>query len=330
MTDVREVLGAEPKLAEWLKGLEKLAGPVVRAELPVADDLPDVLLDLAVPHEDINPLVALVRATADDPGWGWLRERCVRGMVREMGAPGGGVRIPSLPEELGEAGRYFPVTVFLAMLPYTRAHHRELGIPGEVSRRTLADLGRNLAVGRRTRGRGGLLVPNWIRLHFRGELYQLGRLQFQRSRVQSRAAASIAEAGRPERVGDPCLSMHIPDFSGPITRSACESSLAGARAFFPRYYPDVDFSVAVCESWLLDPHLREHLPEGSRIVGFQDLFEQIVAGDEEYDQETVRFVYGDPDIPVADLTSRTSLERAVSGHLRAGGHWYGGVGWLTL
>lgn len=29
--------------------------------LPDADDLPDLLLDLAVPHEDINELVALPR-----------------------------------------------------------------------------------------------------------------------------------------------------------------------------------------------------------------------------------------------------------------------------
>ncbi len=33
--------------------------PQNRPALPEADDLPDVLLDLAVPHEDINALVGL-------------------------------------------------------------------------------------------------------------------------------------------------------------------------------------------------------------------------------------------------------------------------------
>lgn len=330
MVAVREVLRADAELAKWLTELEALEGSEVEAVLPTADELPAVLLDLAVPHEDVNPLVALRSVVAQDPEWCWLRERCVRGLLRDMGVPGGGVRIPVLPEQLGEAGRYFGVTVFLALLPYVRAHHRELGVPEEISRRTLADLGRNMAVCRRMRGTGGLLTPSWIKLHFRGELYQLGRLQFQLGEVLGVAGASMAEAGRSEREGDPCLSIHIPDFSGPLTPGACARSLAEARAFFPRHYPGVRFGVAVCESWLLDPQLREYLPGRSNILGFQDLFERITAWDEDRDEDTVRFVYGNPDIPVAELPRRTSLERAVAGHLRAGRHWHGGVGWLAL
>ncbi|MFD3512293.1 acyltransferase domain-containing protein [Streptomyces sp. NPDC058657] len=330
MVAVREVLRADAELAKWLTELEGLEGPEPDAVLPTADELPAVLLDLAVPHEDINPLAALLARVADDPQWGLLREQCVRGLMQDIGIPGGGVRIPQLPAELGEAGRYFAVTVFLALLPRVRAQHRALGIPQEVSRRTLADLGRNMAVCRRQTGRGGLVAPQWLGLHFRGEIYQLGRLQFQLGRVQEADVASLTEAGWPERAGDPCLNIHIPDFSGPLTARACADSLARARDFFPRHFPGVRFAVALCESWLLDPQLREHLPAHSRILGFQDLFERITAGKEEYDKDTVRFVYGDPDLPVAQLPRRTSLERAVAGHLRAGGHWYGGVGWLAL
>ncbi|MEU8888291.1 acyltransferase domain-containing protein [Streptomyces sp. NPDC048442] len=298
--------------------------------LPTADELPAVLLDLAVPHEDVNPLVALRRTMAEDPEWRWLLGRCVRGLVRDMGVPDGGVELPLLPAELGEAGRYFPVYVFVAALEHARAYHRGIGIPEEVSRRTLADLGRNMAVHRRREGTGGLLVPYWIRLHFRGEIYQLGRLQFQRTVIRGRAAASLAEAGRPGEADDPCLSIHIPDFSGPLSPTACEESLAAARAFFPRHFPEEGHRVAVCESWLLDPRLRACLSGRSRIVRFQDLFERVAARDEEYDSGTLAFVFGTADIPVAELPRRTSLERAVGDHLRAGGHWYGGVGWLTL
>lgn len=36
---------------------------------------------------------------------------------------------------------------------------------------------------RRRHGLGGVLVPGWLALHFPGEPYQLGRLQFQRLRL---------------------------------------------------------------------------------------------------------------------------------------------------
>ncbi|MFF0743544.1 acyltransferase domain-containing protein [Streptomyces sp. NPDC004111] len=330
MVDVWEVLRADAELAKWLTEMEALEGPEVDAALPAADELPAVLLDLAVPHEDVNPLVALWGEVAGDPVWSRLRELSVRGLMRDLGVPGGGVKVPLLPAELGAAGRYFGVTVFLAMLPHVRAYHRALGIPADTSRRTLADLGRNMAVCRRLTGRGGLLVPYWITLHFRGELYQLGRLQFQLGTVRSAAAASMAEAGRTERVGDPCLHLHIPDFSGPLAPGACAGSLAAAREFFPRHYPAVGFRVAVCESWLLDPQLRDHLPAHSNIIGFQDLFARITPGDEDLDRTIVRFVYGDADTPFAELPRRTSLERAVAGHLAAGRHWHGGAGWLAL
>ncbi|MFJ2742147.1 acyltransferase domain-containing protein [Streptomyces sp. NPDC087440] len=333
MKDVREVLRGDAELAAWLDELEALEGPGFGAGLPEGEELPEVLLDLAVPHEDVNPLVALRRTTAEDPGWRWLLERCVHGLVRDMGVPGGGVTLPllpALPEPYGAAGRYFAVNVFVAMLPHARAHHRALGISDEDSRRTLADLGRNMAVHRRRHGEGGLSVPDWIRLHFRGEIFQLGRLQFQRTEVLGRAGACLEEAGRPGRTGDPCLSIHVPDFSGPLSPRACAASLARARAFFPRHFPGERYEIAVCESWLLDPQLRDRLPEGSRILRFQDLFERIVPREEVYDTGTVRFVFGDPDLPVPGLPRRTSLERAVGDHLRAGGHWYGGVGTLTL
>nr|WP_229897881.1 acyltransferase domain-containing protein [Streptomyces finlayi] len=307
-----------------------MEGVGAAVELPEADGLPEVLLDLTVPHEDINPLVAVRRTTTEDPGWRWLLERCVQGLVRDMGVPGRGVKLPVLPEAYGAAGRYFAVNVFVAMLPHVRAHHRALGIPDEVSRRTLADLGRNMAVHRRRFGEGGLSVPNWIRMHFRGEIFQLGRLQFQRTHVQAWAGSCLELAGRPGRVGDACLSIHIPDFLGPLSPSACAASLEWARAFFPRYFPGERHDIAICESWLLDPQLRDRLPEGSRILRFQDLFERIVQGEEEYDAWTVRFVFGDPDLPVSGLPRRTSLERAVGDHLRAGGHWYAGVGTLAL
>lgn len=91
-----------------------------------------------------------------------------------MGEIGKGWEPPAFPESAGPLGRCFHLYVFIAALPYVRAYHRELGIPDDVSRRTLADLGRHVSVHHRRLGTPGLLFPWWIALHFHGELFQLG------------------------------------------------------------------------------------------------------------------------------------------------------------
>lgn len=125
--------------------------------LPDADTLPEILLDLAVPHEDINDLVALRRTLTGDAGAMRLLEECVEQLVRDIGEVGAGAvlaeRVAEAPAALGP---YFAVYVFVAALPHTRAYHRERGVTADVSRRTLADLGRNAAIHRRRHGTGGL------------------------------------------------------------------------------------------------------------------------------------------------------------------------------
>ncbi|MGA4842620.1 acyltransferase domain-containing protein [Streptomyces sp. G45] len=300
--------------------------------LPSADALPEVLLDLAVPHEDVNELVALRARVLEHDDTRWLLDRCLDALVRDMGEPGRQPRMPVLPEELGELGSCFPVFVFVAALPHVRAYHRRHGIPDDTARRTLADLGRHLAVYRRGHDSRGVPVPSWNALHFRGELYQLGRLQFQRARLGKRMGAAVADAGLGLGPDDLCLSVHIPDFRGPLSPEACAESVDLAREFFPRHFPDERYEVAICHSWLLDPQLRRYLPADSNIVRFQDRFRLAETyGDEQPDDTVpVGFVFGDRDLPVAELPRRTRLERAVGDHLRAGGHWYAGHGWFPL
>ncbi|MFH0520450.1 acyltransferase domain-containing protein [Streptomyces sp. M41] len=302
--------------------------------LPDTDDLAEVLLDLAVPHEDINDLVRMRRRVTDDPELHQLLERLAGELVRGLGEAGVPGHSPDLDWELdwasGTLQRCFPVYVFLAALPYTRAYHRERGIPADVSRRTLADLGRNMAGYRRRYGRAGVQAPSWLVRHFRGELYQLGRLQFERARLGERTAPGLAAAGLRLEPGAPCLNLHIPDFHGPLSPAAVDHSLALAREFFPRHFPHEPYQAVTCHSWLLDPQLAEHLPADSNIVRFQARFRVARPDGEPADTQPVRFVFGDPESPVEKLPRRTALERVIGDHLRAGGHWYIGHGWLPL
>ncbi|WP_309228447.1 acyltransferase domain-containing protein [Streptomyces lunaelactis] len=299
-------------------------------DLPEADDLAEALLDLAVPHEDINELLALRGRMLSDPGLRRLLDAGAAELVQDMGRVGGGGELPRMPEESGAVGRYLPVYVFVAALPYVRAYHRERSVPDEVSRRTLADLGRNMAVHRRRHGTGGLLIPGWIGLHFRGELYQLGRLQFQRSRLGGRTGEAVRAAGLPLGPGDFALDLHVPDFLGPISPAACDRSLARARDFFARHFPEEPYRVATCDSWLLDPQLAGCLPKESNIVRFQGRFRPAYEAKEVDDGGPVGFVFGDPELLPDGLPRRTGVERAIGDHLRAGGHWYGGHGWFEI
>jgi hypothetical protein len=299
--------------------------------LPDTDELAEVLLDLGVPHEDINDLVRMRRRVTDDPELRRFLEASVEELVRGMGELGGGaVDLPELDWASGPLQRCFPVYVFVAALPYTRAYHRERGIPADVARRTLADLGRHMAVHRRRYGRAGMPAPRWLTRHFRGELYQLGRLQFERSRLGQRTGAALAAAGLGVGPGALCLTLHIPDFLGPLSPAACDRSLALAREFFARHFPQERFEVATCHSWLLDPQLKRYLNGDSNIVRFQERFRVAREDTEPADTEPLQFVFGDPDSAVDSLPRRTAVERAVGDHLRAGGHWYIGHGWFPL
>ncbi|WP_405873856.1 MULTISPECIES: acyltransferase domain-containing protein [unclassified Streptomyces] len=298
--------------------------------LPDADELAEVLLDLAVPHEDINQLVRMGRRVTDDPELRRFLEASVDELVRGMGEIGGPVDLPQLDWASGPLQRCFPVYVFVAALPHTRAYHRARGIPDDVSRRTLADLGRNMAVHHRRYGRAGLQAPWWLTHHFRGELYQLGRLQFERARHGQRTSRVLAAAGLDVAPGTPCLNVHVPDYFGPLSPAACERSLALAEEFFARHYPEEKYRAALCHSWLLDPQLKEYLPADSNIVRFQDRFRVAREDRETADKEPVQFVFGDPELPVENLPRRTAVERAVGDHLRAGRHWYIGHGWFPL
>ncbi|MEU0432314.1 acyltransferase domain-containing protein [Streptomyces sp. NPDC006290] len=323
-------LRADARLAEWLRDLESESSVLGEASLPDADALPDILLDLSVPHEHINELVALRARLVADPEAMALLARCVTRFVRDMGEIGKGWEPPAFPATTGPLGRCFHLYVFIAALPYVRAHHRERGVPEDVSQRTLADLGRHVSVHHRRAGGPGLLFPWWIALHFHGELFQLGRLQFQRALLGRRTAAAVAAAGLDLSPGDACLSLHITDFRGPLSQAACDRSLVLAREFFARHYPDERHEVAVCTSWLLDPQLKRYLPADSNIIRFQDRFNLECEEPTPDDTVPIGFVFGDPELPLDELPRRNSVERAVVDHLRGGGHWYGGRGWFAL
>ncbi|MFF8769328.1 acyltransferase domain-containing protein [Kitasatospora sp. NPDC015120] len=319
------------------------ADPADGPYLPADEDLVEALLALAVPFEEVNGLVAARARLARDAGLRAAFEEMLRAQVRAVGTlgePSGLDR--DWPAGVadgadGSRGAGLATLLFVALAPYTRAHHRALGVAPEVSRSTLADLGRQLAVSR-WRGRTGLGNPRWLTLHFRGELFQLGRLQFQRRRPNGADGADGADgaatgAADTAEAGERSLQLHIPDHCGPLSPGACDRALDRARAFFPRHFPGEAYRSVCVFSWLLDPQLAGHLPAESNIMRFQRRFTPLVRPDRPRvpeDTNPLRYVFGDVERPLESFPRDTVLQRALVDHLRAGGHWYVCGGRLAL
>ncbi|MDN3352031.1 acyltransferase domain-containing protein [Actinomadura sp. DC4] len=298
--DSAQRLGLSP---EWSHRLDGVAP--VKPRLPA----PGVLDRLAVAPDD----AAEIRAGWPSDEWpeelSWLLGRVVALVGANLGGAGWLVPGPWLPRGLGPDWKHFYVYVYLALLEDALAYHARRGISEEVSWATLADLGRNLAIDRRMNGEGWSVMLQWLTLHVRGGLYELGRLQYQRARE-----------GR--------LALHIPR-SGPLTPQACDASLELARPFFKRHFPNESYESASCGSWLLDPMLAEYLPPGSNLLRFQRRFELQPGGEDAVD-DIMHFVFGTHTTPLDGLRAETSLQRAVLAHLRAGGRWQRRTGVLAL
>jgi hypothetical protein len=289
------------------------------------DDLDRAEVLASLPTPEANPeLWQLVAEATQD-----LRDAV--GQVDQVPGPG-----RSLPQNLGVQGRCFWVYVFLGAVADIRRWHLEHGVADDISWATLADLGRHMRLYRRRNNCVGLDTHWWLNLHFRGALFQLGRLQFNPYRLLSGPAGPLfwydadrsATLGEGFRAGDRVLGVHIPE-AGPLDAEACDASFALAGRFFAAHFPEYASSVATCTSWLLDDQLLEYLPEDANIVRFQRRFE-LVPGTRDADDSAFHFVFGRGSADLAQIQPRTTLERAIVQHVVNGRHWRMRTGWLRL
>jgi hypothetical protein len=318
---IRERLRVLPDDVHLLEHLATLA-PTGRASLPSPTDAPALLERLAVAPEDAAEILAHWPSEAWPAELLWLLERVPTFLAEHMGsaewlAPG-----PELDPSLGPEARLLSVYTYLARVEAVRAWNAERGIPDDVTWATLADLGRNLAIDRRMKGAGWPIMAQWLTLHVRGGIYELGRLQYQRGQIGEWWRDTGLE------VGTWALSLHIQE-AGPLTPEACDESLALAREFFPRHFPEEPYSVVTCGSWLLDPQLAEYLPEDSNMVRFQRRF-TLTPDVRDAGIEIFRFVFRRIDAPLDELPQDTTLQRAVVAHVRAGRQWHDRSGWFDL
>ncbi|SDD19241.1 acyltransferase domain-containing protein [Glycomyces harbinensis] len=291
-----------------------LSGAVKPYPEPDAADVRELLLDwCGAEPEDADDAVKGLAAL--DPLSRELADRLYQSIAADMGGRKW-LAWPKATEPHPLLGLY----PLLASVPDMLAFHQGRGVEEDLSRRVLADVGEKLRLNRRLYGRAGLDVANWFTGHVRGVLYQLGRLQF------------CVEGAGPK----PFVGMHIRGEGGPLTLDAVRDSVEWALEFFPAVFPDrysgPEDLVFKCDSWLLDPQLRDWLPERSNIPGFGALFDLEGPGDPKGARNSLwRFVFArTDDTPVEKLPRDNTLQRAVLAGIESDVPWRNRSGRLNL
>ena len=215
------------------------------------------------------------------------------------------------------------LAAFLETLPDIRRYHQELGISDEVSWATLADLGKQLDVSRRTNGEFGLETHWWMTIHWTGTIYALGRLQFLLHQVPD--SHPVPGTGPGEWV----IGVHIPE-SGPLTPELVDDSFDRAREFFPRVFPEQTVKTATLGSWLIDPYLLDNLPQDSNTVRFGRRFTPYGEPVDSQDS-AIFFTFRSHDLTnLAQYPRDTRLQRLVLERIENGGTWQTAFGYLRL
>jgi hypothetical protein len=279
--------------------------PELAARLGAVDDA--ALAALGFRDDDRVEARAAIDAALVDPGRLAELQRLVTRLRARIGAIGADGADPFDDPAARSDWRgvgVLPLLALLAVADDVRAFHRSRGIPPEISDRSLSDLGQQAWVNRRTLGAFGLHTYPWMPVAFGGNLYWLGRLQFNLVR----------------RGGAWAISTHIPEV-GPLTPESVDDAFRRAVAFFAEHFPDYPTTVLHCSSWLLDPQLGEVLSPDSNLVRFQRRWTLEGEG-VDADADALFFTFRRRGVVDRSRLPRdTTLQRAIIDRLDAGGHW---------
>lgn len=298
----------------------------------------DLCVRLGLSSADTTDVVRTLPTPEATPEWWWCLERAAARLVRDMGdydAARG--TWPQFDDgRYDDAARCHFLHVALVVAPWTVEYLQGVGLSEQLAWEALRDVGRHAAIFRRVHGVAGVDAAWWVTLCLRGELLELGRLQYNRFTLGNGdesppwySPAEAAARGQGFGHGDECIGIHIPE-GPPLDPRRVDESFEMAADLFLRIFPSVGRRVATCRSWLLDPQLADYLPSSSRILDFQRRFELVPEG-EPGDRDVLQFVFrAGSEVELESLPQRTTLERVAVAHLRTGRHWERRTGWLAL
>lgn len=198
------------------------------------------------------------------------------------------------------------IMLFLVMILEERAYGAWKRFPEEVYLDTISDFTSFVKFYKEATGEEGYGKSNWPIHYANARVFRLGELEYELEETE----------GKRE------VAMHIPE-GAHLTPDAVADSLKKEKAFMREYFPEWADLPHTCESWMLSPVLKEMLPETSRILWFQSLFD-IQKFDPEvrlYLQFLFRLEYFQwyDGIDLHTLKEDTSLQRNMKKYVLSGG-----------
>lgn len=195
----------------------------------------------------------------------------------------------------------------------TRRRPKETGFSGQrVFEETMGCFPRFVREYRHSYGHDGFDRWGWTIRQINGTLVRLGALEFEFSPWDHR------------------VYIHIPGGTD-LSADSIADSLRQEIRFAEAYEPDFAGKDLHCESWLLSPVLRQFLPEGSRILAFQNLFDITETNPEDNAYLEWAFGLAPGQIEHAELSvlqESTSLQRSLKQYVLQGGRVGSGAGIL--
>jgi hypothetical protein len=299
-------------------------------------ELERTLTSVGVPADVVERALAQWAAFRADGEWVSLLASLVAWVERSRGDVDVLIPIWDDLDGAGENGRFFYFYLFAICYDGACAFLRGGGCPPDVVDTTMTVMPRHVTVHERKRGSVGFEPGWWLLPILRGEMVQIGSLQFHRvnlgvgnlspepwySSEESRAR------GVGFRHGDPSVGIHIPNGTA-LAPSDLDATFTRARDVLGVMWPVEQRRLATCQTWLLDDQLKDFLDPDSNIMRFQRRF-TLLDGWYDNDEETIGFIFQKVGVAWADLPRDTTLQRGVIDLLERGGHWRARPGWLVF
>lgn len=215
--------------------------------------------------------------------------------------------------EKGNSAYMIILAVTVLKARNTLSQYRKKGINEEIFYDTMSDILIWCQNCKKKHGVYGIEELNWLKNHLNCEIFRLGRLQFQPTRLifpPYISRESRKKTGLRNHVK--ALFIHIPQ-GEKLIKEDCEKSITAAREFFKNYRPDS----FICESWLLFDGNKEFMKENSNIILFASLFD--LCGSEPNPEQTIERIFGRKEKNPELYPENSSLQKSCKKHILSGG-----------
>jgi len=194
----------------------------------------------------------------------------------------------------------------------------EKGIDLQIFRDTMKDVVVWTDIWYGLTGELGLMETGWLKNHLGMRLFRIGRLQY----CFGKASMDVPALGM--KKGEAIVEVHIPS-GEPLQLEDCNKSIAAAKVFLAKYYPEYTYEFFTCHSWLLDETLHKLMEPGANILQFQTLFQVV---EDEVSDAAIRYIFRwdavREKVPQYEATSKLAVN--VKDYVMKGGKLYQSYG----